>query len=657
MILKISRFLVLTGLALTAVLTTVCQAEITTTSPSLKSLTLHGASKYPPDFQHFDYVNPEAPKGGSLRRGANGTFDSLNPFISKGTPALGLSNIYDTLMTKSNDESFSLYPLITESVELDSENKAITFNINPSARFQDGTKITAEDVKNTFELLTEQGHPFYRNYYNDVDEVIILDSLKVKFVFKHSKNRELPYILAELVVMPKHFWEHPDNDFTSASLKPPLGSGPYLISNINNGRSLTYRLNENYWAKELPVNRGRYNLESISYEYYRDEHVALEAFKAGDIDIRFEYVARNWATAYDIPPVRSGRIILESIQTRNPAPVQGFAFNQRRRIFKDSNVRKALYFAMDFEWLNKNIFYNRYIRSNSYFENSDREARGIPDSDELALLMPYRDQLPSELFTEPYSLPVTDGSGNVRDQLQKALSLLSDSGWTIKQGKLTDKNDQHFKFDLLLVQPTMERVALPFKKNLDSLGITLTIRTVDISQYINRIRNFDYDMIVVGYGQSPSPGNEQRGYWGSQAASTPGSKNYMGIENPVIDAMIEKVVDAKNKIELKTAVQALDRVLLWGNYLIPHWYISSDQVAYSNKLTHPQSEPLFNTDLSSWWIKDDLPKHSLSVPQDTVMHETNNSGKGILIISAIGAAILFCLYLLWYFLRRRSAQH
>ncbi|WP_257284471.1 extracellular solute-binding protein [Endozoicomonas sp. SESOKO1] len=569
------------------------------------SLVLHGEAKYVnvnKPFRHFDYVNPDAPKGGSVRMAASGTFDSLNPYTNKGTPVTGIGLIYDTLMTQSRDEPFSLYPLIAESAEKAPDNSSITFNLNPDARFHDGQRITADDVKYTFELLTRHGHPFYRSYYADVDTVTVISDSRVKFLFKHTNNRELPFILSELPVLPKHYWEKDGNDFSSASLNIPLGSGPYQVKRVDSGRSIAYQRDKDYWAKDLPVNRGRYNFDEISYDYYRDEQVALQALKAGEYDLRFENVAKNWATAYDVPAVHNGELILATIPTRNPAPIQGFAFNLRRDFFQDPLVRKAMSYAMDFEWLNRNLFHNSYLRSTSYFGNSGMEATGIPEGDELKLLEPWRNQLPAELFTRPYSVPVTDGSGNIRPQLQKALTLLKKAGWRLENNTLVDTNGQPLAVELLLAQPSLERVALPFKKNLEQMGIELNIRSVDISQYINRIRDFDYDMIVTGYGQSASPGNEQMGFWGSKAADTRGSRNYMGIKDPVVDAMIDHVINANSREELTTAVKALDRVLLWGEYMIPQWYYPYDRIAHSSKLVRPESEPLYSTDIYTWWI-------------------------------------------------------
>ncbi|WP_163370890.1 extracellular solute-binding protein [Endozoicomonas acroporae] len=618
------------------------------------SLVLHGEAKYgSKPFTHFDYVNPEAPKGGSIRMAASGTFDSLNPYTNKGTPVSGIGLIYDTLMTQSRDEPFSLYPLIAESTEKAPDNSSITFNLNPDARFHDGKPITADDVKYTFELLTRHGHPFYRSYYSDVDTVTVLADRRVKFTFKHSNNPELPFILSELPVLPRHHWELDENDFSSASLHIPLGSGPYQVKSVDGGRSIAYQRVKDYWAKDLPVNRGRYNFDEVSYDYYRDEHVALQALKAGEYDLRYENIAKNWATAYDVPPVHNGELILATIPTRNPAPIQGFAFNLRRDFLQDPLVRKAMGYAMDFEWLNRNLFHDSYLRSTSYFGNSGMEATGIPEGDELKLLEPWRKQLPTELFTTPYSVPVTNGSGNIRPQLKKALRLLKKAGWTLENNKLVNNNGQPLEIELLLGQPSLERVALPFKKNLEQMGIELKIRTVDISQYINRIRDFDYDMIVVGYGQSASPGNEQTGFWGSKAADTKGSRNYMGIKDPVVDAMIDHVIDATSREELTTAVRALDRVLLWGEYLIPQWYYPYDRIAHSNRLIRPESEPLYSTDIYTWWIdsQPDAATHSFRNNGDASDPAGNAENDRSWLYSAL---ILLGLIPVWIYRRRKN---
>ena len=628
-----------------------CSGADTASTREETALAIHENNRYGQPgttFTHFDYVNPEAPKGGKLRMAASGTFDSLNPYTNKGTPVAGISLIYDTLMTQSHDEPFSLYPLIAVSAERAVDNTSITFNLNPMARFHDGQPVTAEDVRYTFDLLTRQGHPFYRSYYADVANVNVLNKHAVRFVFKHGNNLELPYILAELPVLPKHHWERQEHDFAAASQKIPLGSGPYKVKAVDGGRSITFERVPDYWGRDLPVNVGRYNFDEVSYDYYRDEHVALQALKAGEYDLRFENVAKNWATAYDVPAVHNGELILDTVLTRNPAPIQGFGFNLRRTIFQSPKVREALGYAMDFQWLNRNLFHDSYMRSESYFNNSGMEATGIPEGEELALLEPWRDQLPAELFTTPFALPETDGSGNIRPQLHKALRLLQDAGWTLQDNQLVNSKGEPFSIELLLSQSSMERVALPFKKNLEQMGIELNIRTVDISQYIQRIRAFDYDMIVVGYGQSASPGNEQAGFWGSEAADTKGSRNYMGIKNPVVDAMIGHVLKAKSREDLTTAIKALDRVLLWGNYLIPQWYYPYDRIAHAGKLVRPESEPLYNTDIFTWWAEE-RPANQIAKVSDKPAEKDDN-------IFLYTAFALLALAGLWHWRRKNTGN-
>ena len=622
------------------------------TDKPLAALSLHGDAKYSSrtqPFTHFDYTNPQAPKGGTLRMAGFGTFDSLNPYINKGTSVSGIDLLYDTLMEQSKDEAFSLYPLIAESAVLPEDRQSITFNLNPQARFHDGSPITAEDAKYTFELLMEKGHPQYRSYYGDVAEVKVLSPRQVQFIFKHRNNPELPFILAQLPILPKHYWEKPEHDFAAGSLDIPLGSGPYKVKDLDSGRSISFSRNEDYWAKDLPVNKGRYNIDLIRYDYYRDQNVALQAMLAGDYDFRTEYMAKNWATAYDVPAVKNGDLILETVKTRSPAPMQGFAYNLRKPQFQHRAVRRALAYAMDFEWLNRNLFYNTYARSKSYFNNSDMSATGIPDGGELELLEPWRKQLPPKLFNTPYALPVTDGSGNIRPQLSEALKLLESAGWTLNQGKLVNPKGEPLKIELLLSQASMERVALPFKKNLALMGIELNIRTLDISQYIQRIRSFDFDMIVVGYPQSASPGNEQAGYWGSLSANVEGSHNYMGIENPVVDAMIEKVTVAKTREELTNAVKALDRVLLWGDYLIPQWYSPHERLAYAKKLKHPKSEPLYSIDRHTWWIEEDTTINKNRTSSTT----ESNTGNHLISILGIGGLVILALF--WLTRRRKPS--
>ncbi|WP_201772154.1 extracellular solute-binding protein [Endozoicomonas montiporae] len=616
-------------------------AEATLERPegSQTSMIMHGSPKYQEGFKHYDYVNPDAPKGGDLRMSAMGTFDSLNPFIEKGTSVAATGYLYDTLMTNSYDEPFTMYPLLAKYVERAADNSSITFHLNPEARFHDGHPVTAEDVVFSLNVLLEKGAPFYRAYYGDIEKAEALSKYSVRFVFKHNDNYELPLIISQLTILPKHFWEKEENDFEAANMNVPLGSGPYKVRSVDSGRSIVYERVKDYWAKDLPANVGRYNFDTIQFDYFRDENVALQAMKAGRYNLRFEYSALNWATAYDIPATRAGELKLESIKTLSPQGMQGFAYNTRHELFQNPKVRKALMAALDFEWLNTNLFFDSYYRTNSYFANSTMSATGIPEGDELALLEPFRDQLPKALFTEPYTLPVYDGSGQIRSQIRNSLSLLSEAGWNLEGGVLKNETGEPFRFEILLMQSSMERVALPFKKNLEQLGIDASIRVVDASQYINRLRKFDYDMIVARYGQSSSPGNEQRDFWGSESADVPGSRNYVGIKNPVVDQLVETLINADSREELETATKALDRVLLWGEYMIPQFYYPSVRVAYWQPLEHPfkptvegsKAPELYNFDLDSWWMGTEVTPVATSDDKtqttfDTDASDTDTSG-------------------------------
>ncbi len=567
-------------------------------------IALRSSLKYGKGFRHFEYVNPDAPKGGEVRLSAIGTFDSLNPFILKGVPAAGIGLIFDTLMESSADEPFSQYGLVAETIEVPSDNSWVAFEINSSARWHDGSYITPDDVVFTFNILMEKGHPFYRSYYHDVVRAEKIGQNKVRFVFRKGvKNSELPLIVGQLVVLSKKYYS--SRDFNKTTLEPPMGSGPYEISDVKPGRSITYRLVKNYWGKDIPVNKGRYNFGTIKYEYYRDATVALEAFKAGEYDFRLENIAKVWATAYKGPAFEQGKIIKEELPNNNPVGMQAFVYNTRRQIFRKRKVREALAYAFDFEWTNKTFFYNSYKRTKSYFENSDLASRGLPSKEELKLLNPYRGRIPDEVFTKEYEPPKTDGSGNIRNNLRKALKLLKEAGWSLKGGKLINNiTGKEFKFELLLVQPSFERVVLPFKKNLKRIGIDMSIRLVDSSQYINRLNNFDFDMIVYSWRQSLSPGNEQRDFWSSKAADTPGSSNLAGIKDPVVDRLIEEIIKADNRESLIAACRALDRVLLWGYYVIPQWYINVYRIAYWNKFARPKIKPKYALGfLDTWWIK------------------------------------------------------
>lgn len=567
------------------------------------AIAMNGDPKYGPGFTHFDYVNPDAPKAGLLRQAAIGTFDSINPFIAKGNPANGAGLVYDTLMVSSDDEPNTYYGLVAEKIECPTDRSWVIFHINPKARFHDGEPVKASDVVFSFNTLTQKGSPLYARYYADVTAVKALDAQRVRFRFGGKINRELPLILGQLAVMPEHYWKN--RDFSRTTLAPPIGSGPYKIESLKQGKSITYVLDDKYWGRNLPVNQGRFNFKRIRYDYYRDSTVDFAAFKSGEYDFRLENISKQWATGYQGPPFQRGLLKKEVIKHSRPVGMQCFAMNQRRPLFADRRVRYALAHAFDFEWTNKSIFYGAYRRTDSFFENSELKADGLPSQAELALLEPLRKQLWPEVFTMDYAPPSTKGKNGLRKNLRKALRLLHDAGWTVKDGLLrhTDTNAP-FIFEILLVQPSFERVVLPFTANLEKIGIRANVRVVDTSQYINRLRDFDFDMIVASFAQSLSPGNEQRWFWHSEAANVPGTRNYCGIQNKAIDQLVDLVITAESRSDLVNRCKALDRALLWGHYVIPQYHSGEFRVAYTAKLKHPLRLPPYNLDLYSWWIEE-----------------------------------------------------
>lgn len=557
--------------------------------------------KYPANFQHFDYVNPDAPKGGTLRQTGFGGFDSLNPFINKGVAADDIGLIYDTLTRHGLDEPFSEYGLLAEKIEKAPDNAWVRFYLRPEARFHDSQPVTAEDVKFTFETLMTKGAPTYRGYYADVDKVEVEGPRTVRFVFKHPGNRELPLILGQLPVLPKHWWAQ--RDFSKSNLEIPLGSGPYQVTEVKAGRSIRYQRVKDWWGKDLPVNRGFYNFDTMQIDYYRDNTVALEALKAGQFDYWLETSAKNWATAYDTPSVSNGRLIKEEIANRNPTGMQGFIFNIRRPLFQDRRVREALGLLFDFEWANRQLFNGAYTRTRSYFDNSELAASGLPSAAEMKILEPLRDKVPPQVFTDEFRVPITDGSGIIREQQRRAYQLLQEAGWRIEGDQMLDPAGKPVSFEFLLAQTEFERVLLPFKRNLADLGMELVIRRVDVSQYINRLRSRDFDLMVGGFGQSNSPGNEQREYWHSSSADNPGSRNFIGLKDPAIDQLVDGLINADSRQSLIAHTRALDRVLLWGHYVIPNWHIKTWRVAYWNHLEHPKVTPLYDIGLNTWWVR------------------------------------------------------
>ncbi|MDW5375468.1 ABC transporter substrate-binding protein [Halomonas sp. HP20-15] len=566
--------------------------------PTVHGLALYDTPALPADFEHFPYVNPDAPKGGELARAAMGSFDSTNPFIIKGTPASGLNGIYDTLMVSNPDEPFSMYGLLASGIRLDPERRWMEFDINPAARFHDGTPVTADDVVFSFRLLRDEGEPFYAGYYADVSSVQALDKDTVRFEFAAENSRELPLILGQLPVLPEHYWA--SRDFTTPTLDKLLGSGPYRIAEVVPGQRIVYQRVDDYWGKDLPVNRGRYNIDRLVFDYYRDQSVALEAFKAGNVDMRIESSARNWATAYDFPAFANGFVEKMLVADGQPAGMQAYVMNLRRDKFKDVRVREAINLAFYFPWLNEQLFYGAYERTHSYFESSDMAASGLPGDAELELLEPYREQLPEQLFDEP--LPIEQPE-DLRPRLRKALGLLRDAGYEVQKGQLVDREtEQPFTLEVLLYDTQFERIVQPLLQNLKRIGIQGRIRTVDVNQYLNRLRNFDFDMIVGSFPQSANPGNEQREYWTSAYADQPQSRNLIGLKNPVIDALVESLIRADSRQALDTAAKALDRVLRWGFYVIPQFHLDGTRIAVWDKFGYAQPFPRYNLDLDAWWV-------------------------------------------------------
>lgn len=553
------------------------------------AITLYGEDpKYKADFTHFDYVNPNAPKAGTLRlAGGASTFDNFNIFSLKGTPPSGLGLLAETLTVASKDEPFTRYGLIAEKMEYPKDRAWIIFHLRPEAKFHDGSPITAEDVVFSFDTFRKR-FPHYQHYFKDVASVEILDSQRVKFTFKSTTNRELALIVSEFPVCQKKFWETQDLDKISLTLWP--GSGPYKIASFDPGRSITYERVKDYWGKDLAVNKGEYNFDQVIYEYYLDSTVKFEAFKSGAYDIHYESVAKNWATAYDILAIEKGWMIKEEIVNHQLKPMQAWVFNVRKPIFQDRRVRQAISMLFDFEWSNKNLMYGQYQRAKSFWSNSDLGSTGMPSPEELAILELYRGKIPDELFTTAYEPPTTDGSGNIRDNVKKAIALLDEAGWVLENGVMVHKTSKT-PLSFTFLYPSQDDKFMPltnaFIKNLQKAGIQANVQMVDTPRYIELVRNHDFDIVTDVFGQSVSPGNEQRDYWGSQAASSPNTNNTAGIQNPAIDDLIEKLIQAPDRQSLINYTRALDRILLWENYVIPHYVSFVDRLVYWDKFDRP----------------------------------------------------------------------
>ncbi|WP_248744822.1 extracellular solute-binding protein [Pseudomonas sp. MWU12-2037] len=573
-----------------------------------------GTLKYPARFTHFDWVNPDAPKGGTLRVMAFGTFDTLNPYTFKGTSPVstpnflqyGVNELNATLMAgtgqyaPSGDEPNASYGLIAQSVEYSEDRSWVVFNLRPEARFHDGTPITAYDVAFSYRLLLKEGHPQYRTSLQEVARVDVLTPQRIRFVFKRSGNPLLILRLGELPVLAQHYWQ--GRDFTATTFEPPLGSGPYRISKVQPGRQLVFERVRNWWGENLPVNRGKYNFDRVEVEFYRDSDVAFEAFKAGEFDIYIEHQAKNWASGYRFPAVERSEVIQTRIPHRIPTQTQGLFMNSRRASFAQDPVREALGLMFDFEWTNRTLFGGAYRRAMSFYPNSEFSATGVPAGQEWLLLAPYREQLPARLFSEPFSLPQTDGRGIPRETLRRALALLGDAGWKLDGQRLLNKNGQPLRVEILLVNPNLERILQPYVENLASIGVDARLRTVDRAQYKQRLDQFDFDMILMTLDQNLSPGLEQWQYFHSSQAGVKGSKNYAGVASPVIDHLLEALLAAHTQDEQLAAGRALDRVLLWQHIMIPNWYLDYHRLAYRNRFAFVTTPP-YTLGLSAWWMK------------------------------------------------------
>ena len=563
-------------------------------------IAMHGTPKYAPDFAHLDYANPDAPKGGTLRRAVTGTFDNLNPFIIKGVAAPGRHHFFESLLKRTWDEPFSLYGLIAESIDVPDDRSSVTFTLRREARFHDGSPITVDDVIFSWETLKEQGRPNHRLFYNKVRKIERPDARTVRFHFDtETPDRELPLILGLMPIISKAYYT--SVTFEETTLTPPLGSGPYVIESVDAGRGIVYRRDPDYWGRDLPINRGQHNFDRIGYDYYRDDEVMMEAFRAGEYDLRLERSATRWATGYDFPAVEDGRVRLEQLPHGRPSGMFALVYNTRRPMFAARAVRYALSHAFDFEWVNKALLQGAYVRTHSIFDNSELGARGLPEGGELALLAPHRDALPPELFDTAYHAPAVEGG--LRANLAHARRLLEQAGWRIQDGALVRASDGlPMTFEILLVNPGNEKIGLAFARNLKRLGVEAKIRTVDTAQYQYRRNTYDFDMIIYRWGMSLSPGNEQAFYWGADAADEEGTRNYPGIKDPVVDDLIARMTEARSREDFVDVVRAMDRVLMWGHYLIPLYHLNDDRYAYWDKLGRPEFIPVYGAVLDTWWI-------------------------------------------------------
>jgi microcin C transport system substrate-binding protein len=577
-----------------------------------RSAFVHGMAwgaqpKYPAGFRHFDYVNPDAPRGGTLTLDGFGSFDKLNPFTLKGVVAAGVGALmFDTLTEQADDEPFSVYGLLAESMSFAADGLSITFRLNPKARFSDGDPVLAADVKHSFDtLMGKLAHPRYRNFYNDVKAAVVVDERTVRFDFRR-RNHELHMVLGSLPVFSRKWGG--GKPFDQIVQDPPVASGPYIVERADWGRSITYRRRAEYWANELPTRRGMYNFERVAYKYFKDEVARLEGFKAGQFDWINENSAKNWARGHAGPKYRSGEIRKQEFVHSNSAGIQGFSMNTRRPPFQDRRVRLALAQAFDFEWMNRQVFYGQYVRSPSYFTNSEMQAKGLPGPDELAILEPLRDRLPPAVFAEAPIPPDTEPPHSLRENLRTALGLLKEAGWTVADdGRLRNAKGEPFEFEVLSYSKALERIAVPWARNLEKLGIRANLRVTDPVLFQKRLDEFDFDVTVISLPASQTPGNELVERFTSAAADEKGSDNASGVRDPAVDAIVQKLLQSGSRAELVAAARALDRVLRHGWYLVPHFYAPSHRVAFRDTLAHPQSMPKYYAAsswlLKTWWIR------------------------------------------------------
>jgi microcin C transport system substrate-binding protein len=568
-------------------------------------ISIDGKLKYPPDFEQFDYTSSEARKGGTLVLHDLGSFDKMNPFTLKGSAPSGLDNlVFETLAVSSLDEPFAGYGLIAKDIDLAEDRLSVIYTIDENARFSDGTAVTPEDVRFSLNTLkSDAAHPFYQAYLQDIKDAEIIGNSRIRFNFARV-NRELHLIASQIPIFSKKFYsEHP---FDDPSMEPPVGSGPYVVDSVKPGKSITYKRNPDYWAVNHPARKGMFNFDTITYKYFRDQIVSVEAFKANEFDFMYINIAKQWARDLVGPRFESKQILKEYLPHRNNQGMQGFVFNTRKPLFQDRKVRKALGMAFDFEWANTKLFFNEYTRSASYFSNSDLAAKNLPEGLELQYLEPFKDSLPPEVFSKPLT-PFSTGAGNsMRDNLRSARKILAEAGWNVVDGQLQDKSGRVFAFEILLVSPSFERVMAGYVNNLRKLGVKASYRTIDPALYIDRLNRFDFDMTVNVFGQSQSPGNEQRDYWHSSSADRNGSRNLIGIKDSIVDQLVDRIIYAKTQEELAAACKALDRVLWYGYYVVPNWYVARHRVSFWNKFSRPEKLPLYYNPiqaLMTWWMK------------------------------------------------------